>query len=217
MKKSFKKVLCLFMAIMLMFSFAVNSFAEEGEAAPEPEAKVARIHVIVYMKTTNVTGHVWLYFENLSSETQKVGYYDLPAGQGVSVGIINRKQGGRIYYNVESFAANYYNQSGWYSISRDLNKAELQKATDSLKTYKNAWDPIFNCMDFAFTVWNDTTGDGLGNLVFPIFGLIQLWFRGAKRGLKFYYPQPDQVYAQLGMGFLGTLVRATKGTIYEKL
>ena len=208
MKRIFKSAASLMLVLAIIFSIAAPSFA-----ANDPV--VARMYVITYLEGTSWTDHAFVYFENLSKQTLRVGLYDLPVGQGVSVGCYaaSRADGYGIYYNVEAHCANKYGQSGWCSISKDLTKNELNKATNAIINARNGWDFVFNCMYFAFQVWNKTTGDNLVSLIFPVFGQIQLKMRGGRSGPKMYYAREDKVFRQRGKGSSAYLTGVSRGTL----
>lgn len=208
MKRIFKSAASLMLVLAIIFSVAAPSFA-----ANDPV--VARMYVITYLEGTSWTDHAFVYFENLSKQTLRVGLYDLPVGQGVSVGCYaaSRADGYGIYYNVEAHCANKYGQSGWCSISKDLTKNELNKATNAIINARNGWDFVFNCMYFAFQVWNKTTGDNLVSLIFPVFGQIQLKMRGGRSGPKMYFAREDQVFRQRGKGSSAYLTGVSRGTL----
>ena len=212
MKRIFKSAVSLMVALVIIFSIAAPSFA-----ANDPV--VARMYVITYLEGTSWTDHAFVYFENLSGQTLKVGLYNLPVGQGVSVGCYaaSRADGYGIYYNVEAHCANKYGQSGWCSISKDLTKNELNKATNAIINARNGWDFVFNCMYFAFQVWNKTTGDNLVSLIFPALGQIQLKMRGGRSGPKLYFAREDQVYRQRGRGSSAYLTGVSKGTLNKAI
>lgn len=212
MKRIFKSAVSLMVALVIIFSIAAPSFA-----ANDPV--VARMYVITYLEGTSWTDHAFVYFENLSGQTLKVGLYNLPVGQGVSVGCYaaSRADGYGIYYNVEAHCANKYGQSGWCSISKDITKNELNKATNAIINARNGWDFVFNCMYFAFQVWNKTTGDNLVSLIFPVFGQIQLKMRGGRSGPKLYFAREDQVYRQRGRGSSAYLTGVSKGTLNKAI
>lgn len=195
MKKAFKSIVSIIMVAAIVFTLAAPSLA-----AKDPV--VARIYVITYLEGTSWTDHAWVYFENLSENSVKVGLYNLPAGEGVSVGCFaaSRDDGYGIYYNIESYCANKYGQTGWVSISKDITKSQLQKATDKILNIRNGWDFIFNCMYFAFSVWNAATGDNLVSLVFPVFGQLMLKARGGRKGPQMFVPEKTRVYRQKGRG-----------------
>lgn len=195
MKKFLKSIVSLLMVVAIIFSLAAPCFA-----ASDPI--VARIYVITYLEGTSWTDHAWVYFENLSTQKLDVGLYSLPRGEGVSVGCFaaSRYDGYGIYYNVESYCANKFGQSGWVSVSKDITKSQLKKASDTILNIRNGWDFIFNCMYFAFKVWNAATGDNLVSLIFPVFGQIQLKARGGRTGPEMFAPEKTRVYRQKGRG-----------------
>lgn len=212
MKRIFKSAVSLMVALVIIFSIAAPSFA-----ANDPV--VARMYVITYLEGTSWTDHAFVYFENLSGQTLKVGLYNLPVGQGVSVGCYaaSRADGYGIYYNVEAHCANKYGQSGWCSISKDITKNELNKATNAIINARNGWDFVFNCMYFAFQVWNKTTGDNLVSLIFPALGQIQIKMRGGRSGPKLYFAREDQVFRQRGKGSSAYLTGVSKGTLNKAI
>lgn len=212
MRKALKKTVSIIMVAAIIFSLAAPCFA-----ASDPV--VARMYVITYLEGTSWTDHAWVYFENLSTEKLNVGLYSLPRGEGVSVGCFaaSRNDGYGIYYNIESYCANKYGQSGWCSISKDLTKSELEKASSAIINARNGWDFVFNCMYFAFKVWNEATGDNLVSLVFPALGQIQLKMRGGKSGPEMFMPEKTRVYRQRGRGDSAYLQLVSKESLEKAI
>ena len=209
MKYATKKLIAILLSLILIFVVAAPCYAAEKDPV------VARIYVITYLEGTSWTDHTWVYFENLSNQKLKVGLYSLPPGEGVSVGCYaaSRADGYGIYYNVESYCADKFGQSGWLSISKEITKSQLQKATDKILNIRNGWDFIFNCMYFAFQVWNAATGDKLVSLIFPVIGQMQLKARGATKGPKMFVPQKTRVYRQKGRGDSAYLILVSEKTL----
>lgn len=208
MKKFIRSIVSIVMVAVIVFSVTAPSFA-----ANDPV--VARIYVITYLEGTSWTDHAWVYFENLTKEKIRVGLYGLPPGEGVSVGCYaaSRADGYGIYYNVESYCADKFGQSGWISISKEITKSQLQNATDKILTIRNGWDFIFNCMYFAFKVWNAATGDNLLSFVFPVIGQMQLKARGATKGPEMFVPKKTRVYRQKGRGDSAYLTLVSEKTL----
>ncbi len=212
MKKALKSIISIIMVAAIIFSVAAPSLA-----ANDPV--VARMYVITYLEGTSWTDHAWVYFENLSSKSLKVGLYNLPPSQGVSVGCFaaSRDDGYGIYYNIEAHCANKYGQSGWCSISKDITESQLKKASDAIINARNGWDFIFNCMYFAFRVWNKATGDNLVSLVFPALGQIQLKMRGGRSGPKMYFVDKSKVFRQKGKGASAYLMSVSPGSLEKAI
>lgn len=213
MRKLFKSIVSIIMVAVIVFTFAAPCYAAKKDPV------VARIYVITYLEGTSWTDHAWVYFENLTTEKIKVGLYSLPPGEGVSVGCYaaSRADGYGIYYNVESYCADKFGQSGWLSISKEITKSQLQAATDKILTIRNGWDFIFNCMYFAFKVWNAATGDNLVSLIFPVIGQMQLKSRGATKGPKMFVPQKTRVYRQKGRGDSAYLILVSEETLNKAI
>jgi hypothetical protein len=127
-------------------------------------------------------GHAWIYVENLTDGPIQVGHYTLPANEGVSVGLFSFTcdDGIGIYYNVEAYCCNVHGGDGLVSITTDLDEGELNKLSNKLLDYPNHWDPFFNCMYFAFSMWNSVSGRKVIPLVIPAFGQLQLRMHGGK-------------------------------------
>lgn len=236
MQKTFKRFLALFIGILMIFSLPTVIFADDGSGeadssgtAPvsdgnvnEPvetddEEIVATVSLFSCMYIFPVSGHTWIYVENLSDKTQRVGLYDLPAGQGVSIGSfsISVSDGWGIYYNVECYRENRDNNldSHW-SVTKNLTQSELDDLSEHLRTYKNYWGVVRSCSFFTFSIWNDVAGTFLIPVTFPAITQLEVMLAGAKKGqLKIYAHTADQVFRQIGTGDEAYLVHAGQETI----
>ena len=229
MKNYLKKCLAVFMAIVTVFSLSTVSFANVA-AEPETELEVnneevnneneivATMYLCSCVYVFPVSGHTWIYVENNTDRTLKVGLYDLPPGQGVSIGSFSFSvaDGWGLYYNVEAFRENNKNREDiTWSIPEELTASELQTLTDKLVGYYNSWGFVRNCSFFAFNMWNSVTHDGYFSLLIPAISLLMLMIGGADRGtLDMYFPDPSQVYRQSGSGASATLVPLKRTDIY---
>jgi len=216
--KNIKKITAMFLAVLTIFGSACVpcAYADNLKCTPTDyeESTVASISVV--SRITNITGHVWLYIENKSAQELKLGHYFLPAGEGVSVSLLSFScsDGWGIYYNVESYCNNTFSNRGAYSLTEDLDAKEFEKISSYIEGYSNHWDPVFNCMFFAFTAWNKVSSKKLIPLVLPIFGQIQMMLYGAEsNSLDMYYPSADRVYRQRGFGSLGHLEQVSSKSI----
>lgn len=217
----------------MMEAYAENYTEESEDDEPttdepttdEPETPVqsgprivANLSVVTRVKGV---GHGWIYVENLTDETLQVGHYSLPPHQGVSVGLFSFtcKDGIGIYYNVESYCCNVHGGDGLVSITTDLDEGEMEKLSNKLRDYPNYWDPFFNCMYFAFTMWNSVSGRKLIPLVMPAFGQLQLRMHGGtSNNLDMYCPTPDQVLRlKGGLGKEKYLVPVSAGSIDQQI
>lgn len=149
-------------------------------------------------------GHCWIYVENLSDSPITVGLYEVPEGQGVSVGSFSFSvmDGWGLYYNLEGWRENRDDtvKRARY-VSTELDAEKLEKLTDSLTSYPNYWGPVANCSTFAFSIWNSVTGDFYFSLLIPAIAHLELIIGGAKKGdLEMYYPTEEQVLRQRGIG-----------------
>lgn len=203
MKKSvLKRVISLLLAIMIVFTAAQTAFAE-SETGIEDET-VAKIWVCSNMSIPLVIGHTYVYVQNLSDEPIKVGVYEVPVGEGVSVGCFafSAYDGWGIYYNLEAYRENKKGKEGRiWSKSEPLTAEELENMNDYLLSYLNHWDPIFNCSYFSYSVWNAATGDFLIPSPLPIIAHLMLMITGGEKGtLDMFFADESQVYRQRGMG-----------------
>lgn len=216
MKKSvFKRMISFFLVLIIVFSAAQTAFAEnETDSADET---VAKIWVCSNMSIPFVIGHTYVYVRNLSDEPIKVGLYEVPAGEGVSVGCFafSAYDGWGIYYNLEAYRENKKSKEGRiWSKSEDLTAEGLENLNDYLLGYVNHWDPIFNCSYFSYSVWNAATGDSLIPSPLPIIAHLMLMLTGGEKGtLDMFYAETSQVYRQRGSGNSAYLEHVSNATL----
>lgn len=201
-----------------MMNAYAQSLPEYKEKSGDSSDTVARLSVVTRVKGI---GHAWIYVENLTDMPVQVGHYTLPANEGVSVGLFSFTcdDGIGIYYNVESYCCNVHGGDGLVSISTDLDAGELNKLSNKLLDYPNHWDPFFNCIYFAFSMWNSVSSKKVIPLVIPAFGQLQLRIHGGKENnLTMYCPRPDQVYRLEGkFGKEEVLVPVSAGSIDQPI
>lgn len=219
-----KKSLAILLVMLIAFTSAVTAFGTEGsltegetvsdssnagngEAVTEETSDtiVARASLFAAMYVFPVSGHTWIYVENLTDEPMTVGIYEVPAGQGVSVGVFSFSvnDGWGIYYNLEAYRENRNDNVGdCRSITIDMTRSELEKLSDSIKNYPNMWEIfIFNCTFFAFSVWNDNSDNFFIPMMIPALAMLEVIIAGAPKGVTpMYYPTQDQVFKQRGTG-----------------
>lgn len=214
-KTAFKKIISFFLSFIIVFSVSVTAFA--GNEAVETEETVAKIWVCSNMSIPLVIGHTYVYIENLSDEPIKVGAYEVPVGEGVSVGCFafSAYDGWGIYYNLEAYRENKKGKEGRiWSKSEPLTAEELERMNDYLTGYLNHWDPIFNCSYFSYSVWNKATGDFLIPSPFPIVAHLMLMITGGEKGtLDMIYADESKVYRQKGTGSSAHLEHVSTATL----
>lgn len=161
---------------------------------------VANFYVFLIESLPHPIGHTWVYIENLTDRELQVGLYTLPPYEGVSVGVLARPDGWGIYYNVESYAQNTHGMGKHISMSDPLTAKQLQKVSKTIINYVNHWDPIFNCMYFAFKVWNSGSRRILLPLLFPVIGKLQMAIYRHEFNVQMKPVRRDQTFKQVGFG-----------------
>ncbi len=165
---------------------------------------------VYYIKTKiHPIGHCWVYIENLTDKEMTVGLYTVPPHEGVSVGVFCRKDGLGIYYNVEAYSQTTYGMDGQLSMCEELTYDEVDDVTDAILGFLNHWDPFFNCMYFAFKVWNSASDRKLISIVFPIFGKLQMKAYSHDYNVPMKPVEKSQTYRQKGTGNKAYLKQAT--------
>ena len=206
MNTNLKKLLSLVLAAVMLFSAAcVTAYADGSLTEQEDENEiVATVSICSCIYFFPISGHTWIYVENLSDRVQRVGLYDLPVGQGVSIGSFSFSvaDGWGVYYNIEAFRENRdNNSSNHWTKTKELTQSELDSLSNNIANYVNYWDFYFNCAFFAFSIWNSVSGDFLIPLVIPAISQLEVILAGGKKGvLEMYEPTEDQVFRQRGSG-----------------
>lgn len=221
MKSLLKKILAVMLVSAIVFStsaFAMANYENDAVAPQSSNDTVATMYLCSCVYVFPISGHTWIYVENNSSKTIRVGLYDVPPGQGVSIGSFSFTvdDGWGLYYNIEAFRENNKDREDiTWSIPEELNASELQTLTDSLVGYYNSWGFGRNCSYFAFNIWNSVTGDHYFSLLIPAISQLMVMIGGAEKGeLDMYFPDPSQIYRQSGSGSSAKLVPINKTDIY---
>ncbi len=216
MKNSVKRICALILSLVMAFSVVHTVAAAEELTTQEPSTEivppeeqeytiVARVSLFSAMYVFPLSSHSWIYVENLTDSPMTVGIYEVPAGQGVSVGTFSFSvnDGWGIYYNLEAFRENRNgNIDDCWAITLDFTRSELEKLSDSIKHYPNMWEMfIFNCTFFSISIWNANTDYFLIPFFIPAIPWIEIMIMGGKKGeTQMYYPTADQVFRQRGTG-----------------
>lgn len=218
-----KKFIAILMAIAIVFSvpsvaFAaeedeqITNVAEEYENVPEEtetsesdsDEVVATLSVCSAIYVWPISGHTWIYVHNYSDEPIQVGHYEVPVGEGVSVGVFSFSvnDGWGIYYNIEAYKENTKNRMDKvWSKTTELDAAELDTLHNRLLSYPNYWGFGGNCATFAFSMWNSVTHEGYFSLLIPAITQFMLMVSGAEKGtLEMFCPPREHVYRLKGSG-----------------
>ena len=208
----FVRILSLILAVVILLNGSLFAAAASGAGDGEP---VARLYVCSRKKSFFAMGHVFLYVENLSEKTLKIGPYDLPPREGVSIGTFGftRADGFGVYFNVEAYVYNAYGDQGILCLSSNLTAKELEKFSSRL-LYSNTWDFMFyNCVSFAFMMWDTVAAPVLIPLLIPALGRLQIRLYGGQAAPKMFYPSQNRVYKMRGSGKNSSLKRVSKRSI----
>lgn len=199
--KAVKKLVCLILAVLICFSASSMALAANDTKASNNEI-VANYYIYVMETDIHPIGHMWVYLENLTDKPMKVGLYTVPANKGMSVGVFARKDGFGIYYNVEAYTQAAYGLKNQICLKDQLTADKVQDVSDALMNYNNHWDPIFNCMYFAFRIWNAgcSPSNKLVHLIWPPLGTLQIKFKTHYFELPMKGVTKDKVYRQIGSG-----------------
>lgn len=174
---------------------------------------VARLYVCYITSSGHPLGHCWIYVENLTANPLTVGAYTVEPYGGVSVGLLCRGDGWGIYYNAEAYSQSAYGMSGHVYVCEELNSNEVAKVSGTILSYLNHWDPFFNCMYFAFKIWNRVSNRKLIPIIFPIIGKLQMLIYGHGYDLAMKPTTAQQVYRQNGIGGNAYIFLATGSSL----
>ena len=205
-----KRILTILLAaLMLTGVFAICASAEDA-TAPVEEEIIARMYIGHRTRDNNLSGHTWIYIENLSDKTITVGVYKVAPGTGVSVGTYGTsvKNGAGVYYNVEAWRYRNYTPDGCIADSKDLTKEYLDIVNSKILN-TNKWSKFLNCGYFALRVWNSVPGNSLIYLIWPTMTHIQLLATpGHFYGFDMTVPTVDDCYRMIGTGSSAYLEKA---------
>lgn len=213
-EKRMKKAVASILAFLMIFTVCVPAFADNAESGNEV---VAELYVCSSMSIPVIAGHTYIYVKNLTDEPLQVGLYEVPVGEGVSIGTlsISVSDGWGIYYNLEAHRENRDDHlSDVWSKSVYLDRDDLADLNERLDGYLNHWDIFFNCAYFAYSMWNGTTGDFVMPFIIPLFSHWALQLSGGKKGeMEMFVPEREQIFRQKGSGSSAKLVTASDKTV----
>lgn len=220
-----KRIIALLLSLVMLFgvlgTLSLYAFADEtaGETEvtegedpetptepEEPEIPLSgNIYLYLCSNWNSVVPHVFIYVVNETDHDIRVGYYDLPSGQGVSLGSFGMtvSDGPGVYYNIECYRNRGYDvPPNFMCISKTVSESELSSMSSYIKG-ANWWDPVaVNCCFFAAMCWNKAGGSYVFPLVcFPWLLRMQISAKGASHTINLNKSvTPNDVYKQSSGG-----------------
>lgn len=190
----------------------------DPEPEPKPDPKPDDVMGEIWLCSINGSGlsvgHMWVYILNTSDEYLRIGLYDVPPGEGISVATfgVTRYDGIGVYYNLETRRNENYCGESYMRLKDTLTRREAEKVTSSILT-ANYWDPFFNCTTFACRIWNRGSNIPMIPMVLPVLTRLQMHMWGANDSDKMMYQPPENCYKQRGSGSLAYLEHCCKKTL----
>lgn len=184
--------------LTLQKSVTLYAVWEANENSP-----VARMYLCATLNS--LTGHIWLYFENISEKDINVGYITLAPGSTSSVGNLGnmRANGGGTYYNGEAFMAGYTNGKVNFTVSlkTDISEKQLETVSERIKSMNTYILVGSNCGDFATKVWNSVSPKKVINLLLPVVTAVEMILVGGTIGeFSMRIPNIEECYKQTSDG-----------------
>ena len=134
--------------------------SDDSSEAESSGKKTASVYIISYKdedgSSWSIDGHTFLSIRNDSSQTIKVGHYNLSSGSIMTIGSWGNIPDGKVaYYNIEKYRMLKTNLS--YSPNVYYKVTVTQKQLSSLTSAINnnyTWTNTKNCARFARYSWN---------------------------------------------------------------
>lgn len=152
--KYLQKILCLVLAVVLIFSLSIPAFAADD--APQPRIDfVATMRIVscsggIY-SSVGYFGHAFLVFTNSGNSQITIGHMPLAVGESITIGTYgNRDAHSGIWYNIEGYTG-VMNTS--YSLVTGVTLSELVSINAAINDH-DYWTLSNNCASFARDVWN---------------------------------------------------------------
>lgn len=216
-----RKIISLFLVCIFIFTLSTPAFAAEEpvsgseitdqitdtditEVDSEEPADTNNYVVKLYLCITlnSLTGHLWLYFENLTDRELPLGYVTLQPYEEMSVGSLRntRKDRGGTYYNGEAYMAKNLEsvKNHTTSVSTYLTYEQLLTINEKIKG-SNTYVLIgYNCGDFACKCWNSVAPKGkkVVNILVPLFTIAQVSSIGVKGEPLMKRPDETRIFKQ---------------------
>ncbi len=206
--KIFTKFISFILIIAVVFgTFVLPVSAKKDDA---DEEIVARMYIGYNERYMGLSGHSWIYVENLTDHSIMVGAYTVKKGKAVSLGTAGTtlEDGRGLYYNVEAYRYRNIPITDYVHLSKDITQKQLDKLTKRVLN-AGAWSYFINCTYFAASAWNSVGGGmPLVYALFPtLFHLQILMYPKHGNGFKMQVPPLTEIYKQHGRGENATLVQ----------
>lgn len=201
--KHFKRLIAIVLALVIMIgAFVIPTSAAFEEKAAADGEKIARMYIGHRPRHLYLSGHTWLYFENLSDKDIQVGLYTVKPGKGVSVGSYgyDLEDGRGVYYNVEAYRYNAAKVEDYLYLSTELTEEQLKRVSEKI-LISGTWFYMLNCSYFAITTWDVVSKPFIMYMVIPVFLYLQIIINPKHSvGFKMYYPKRSEIFKQVGRG-----------------
>lgn len=211
-----KRIFSVLIAIVMLFgTFSVSVFAEDcvvnkyetnsAEQQFMSEDNEEYVATMYLCATANsFTGHVWLYFENLTDGDLRLGYVTMMPHEGMSVGSLGvlHRDGAGVYYNSEVMMGTLDHnldkvQRHTYSLKMNLTKEQFEKVSEKIKSHNFYELIVWNCGSFATTVWNSVSKKKIVHIIFPALTVLNMIIHGAEHGtLRMKESSIDRAFKQ---------------------
>ena len=194
------------------------SETDQPSQPEEENENVAEMSICMQLSGFPAVFHVWIYIQNISEETLKVGLYDLPTGEGVSVGTwgVVVDDGWGVYYNIEAYGSGK-EDIDYYTLTKSITLSDLEKISKKI-TSINYWDPFINCTVFSYRLWNCVSGKWLLPIPLPWITFIQMAVLSAdKNGIEMFVPEIERVFRQKGRGEDAYLEQVGEETLKDSI
>lgn len=109
----------------------------------------------------NISGHAFLYVQNVSDTEQMVGGMTLAPGTSISLGTYgNTDEHSGLWYGLECFStvSGRYSYDSSISIQTSLNAEQLAVLNQNLARADH-WSTVHNCASFVVAMWNSVCAD----------------------------------------------------------
>ena len=188
-----KKIVALLLAIVIMVSIPVCTFAaEEAEKESILGADNVATMYLVFTSANPKVPHLWIYIENETNETLNIGPYKLKPNGAVSMGAWkDRGDGAGIYINLERHWVKDATYGRAFYIKTNVSRSELKRIGNSLDRH-NYWNWGLNCAWFATSIWNICSVKFVPFLISPRLCLVVMLAYGAKRPDFKFKKEPNE-------------------------